>query len=75
VQAAVNVFFGDRNHQAEVGLHQVFLGALGFGFAVADNGQAMAQFRQGGPGDLLALLDFALQLPQAGLLDRVVACL
>ena len=30
VQAAVDVLLGDRNHQAEVGLDQVLLGALGF---------------------------------------------
>ena len=73
VKSAVHVFLGDGDHQAEVGLDQVFLGALGFGFAVADDGQAVLQFGKGGAGGGFALLDFALELAEAKLLGGIVA--
>ena len=59
VQTAVDVLLGDGNHQAEVGLHQVFLGPLGFDFAVADDGERVPQVHHVGPGHFLALADFA----------------
>ena len=72
VKSAVYVFLGDRNHQAEVCLHQVLLGALGFGFSVPDYGQGMLQVRKGGCRDSLPLADLFLQILQP-LLDLRLA--
>ena len=37
VQAAVYVFFGDRDHEAKVSFDQIFLGAFGFLLTVTDD--------------------------------------
>src|ERR1035441_1772043 len=73
VKSAVHVFLGNGDDQAEVGLDQVLFGPLGFGFAMTDYGQAVLEFGQRGAGGGFALLDFALQLPQAELLGGVGA--
>ena len=56
LQAAVGVFLGDGNHQAEVGLDQFFLGLLGFRFAAQDDLQRALQF---GEPDFAGVRDFA----------------
>jgi hypothetical protein len=61
MQPAVDVLLGDGNHQAQVGLHQIFLGAFRFDFPMPDHVHAMAQFRKGRSGRRLALLHFPLQ--------------
>jgi len=48
VKSAVHVFLGDRDHQPEVGFHQILLGALGFGLTVTDHGKGMPQLGQSG---------------------------
>ena len=45
LQAAVGVFLGDRNHQAQVGLDHFFLRAAGFFFALLDLLDDAAEFR------------------------------
>ena len=74
MEAAVDVLLRDRNHQAKVGFHQVFLGALGFLFAVADHGQGVLQLFERGAGGDFALADFALQFADARLHGDGVAC-
>ncbi len=49
VQAAVDVLLGDGNHQAKVGFDQIFLGALGFDFAVADDRDGVLQVASAAP--------------------------
>jgi hypothetical protein len=62
LQAAVGVFLGDGNDQAQVGFDQFFFGLFGFGFAAQDHLQRALQFRQANfAGDF----DFA-QLRAAG---------
>src|SRR5581483_2506444 len=46
VEAPIDVFLCDRDDQAEIGFDQIFLGALGFDFAVANDREAMAQVGQ-----------------------------
>ena len=58
VQAAVDVFLGHRNHQPQVGFHQIFLGALGFDFAVTDHRKRVAQLRQGRAGGAVRVCGF-----------------
>ena len=62
VQTAIYIFLGNGNHQAQIGFDQIFLGALGFHFAVANDGQAVAEIGQGCAGVLLLLLQFPLEL-------------
>ena len=75
MKSAVHVLLGHRNHQAEVGLHQVLLGALSFGFPVPDYGQRVLQIGQTGTRHGLPLADFLLQVLQPLLDLRLAGCL
>src|SRR5579863_3083737 len=75
MQSAVDVLLGDRHNQAEVGLDQVFFGALRFDFTVADHRQGVPKVGEIGAGRGLALADFALQLPRLGLGGLAAAAL
>jgi len=62
VQSAVHGFLSNRNHQPEVGLHQIFLGPLGFLFAVPDDFQCVLEIGERRAYRGLALTDFLFQL-------------
>ena len=62
MQSAVLVFLSNRNHQPEVGLHEIFLGPLGFVFAVPDDFQCLLEICAPRAYRGLALADFLFQL-------------
>ena len=62
VQSAVHVFLSNRNHQPEVGLHQIFLGPLGFLFALPDDFPCVLEIGERRACRGLALTDFLFQL-------------
>src|ERR1017187_3533960 len=50
MKSAVDVFLGDGDDQAEVGLDQILFSAVGPGLAMTDYGHAVLEFGQGGAG-------------------------
>jgi len=67
VQAAIDVFLGDRNDQPEIGFDQVFLGALGFDFAMTNHGGGVAQIGKVAPA-------VCSRLRISRLISRALAC-
>ena len=70
VQATVDVLLGNRDDEAKIGFHQVFFGAFGFLFTMANYGEGVLQGVERSTGILFALANFPLQLADAGLLCR-----
>ena len=71
LQAAVGVFLGDGNHQAEVRFDQFFFGLLGFGFAPKNHLKRALQL---GGADFAGEFDFGQFLRRAFRSLRASAC-
>src|SRR5579871_1457117 len=62
MQPAVDILLGHRNHQAEVGFHQILLGPLGFNLTVTDHRNGVFDLVERRAGRVFALANLTLDL-------------